>query len=139
MAKTDIQTEGDIEKMVRAFYARVNVDPLLAPVFNDVAKVNWEEHLPLLCRFWSTLLFRTMTFEGRPFPKHIGLPVEKEHFARWVSLFVGTVDELFAGAKAEEAKGFARSIADTFQLRMGLLNPSAWSKFTKNKSTPSVG
>ena len=133
MPKTDILTEEDIQKLVHAFYARVNADALLAPVFNDVAKVNWNEHLPLLCRFWSTLLFRTMTFEGRPFPKHVGLPVKKEHFGRWVSLFVGTVDELFAGAKAEEAKGFARSIADTFQLRMGLLGTSASMQLTQKE------
>lgn len=124
MQKTDIQTEDDIRKLVHTFYDKVNRDELLSPIFNDVAKVNWEEHLPLLCRFWSTLLFRTMTFEGRPFPKHIGLPVQREHFARWVSMFVATVDELFSGAKAEEAKNFARSIANTFQLRMGLIDSS---------------
>ena len=124
MTKADIQNEEDIKKLVHTFYDKVNRDELLSPVFNDVAKVNWEEHLPLLCRFWSTLLFRTMTFEGRPFPKHVGMPVQREHFARWVSLFVTTVDELFSGAKAEEAKNFARSIADTFQMRMGLIDPS---------------
>ena len=124
MAKTDIQNEDDIKTLVHAFYDKVNRDELLSPIFNEVVKVNWEEHLPLLCRFWSTLLFRTMTFEGRPFPKHVPLPVQREHFTRWVSLFVETVDDLFSGAKAEEAKNFARSIADTFQLRMGLLDPA---------------
>lgn len=126
--KTDIQNEEDIRKLVHTFYDKVNRDDLLSPIFNDVAKVNWDEHLPLLCRFWSTLLFRTMTFEGRPFPKHLPLPIQREHFGRWVSLFTATVDELFAGAKAEEAKNFARSIADTFQLRMGLIDPSLFLK-----------
>ena len=86
--KTDIATEGDIKKLVHTFYDKVNRDELLSPIFNEVAKVNWDEHLPLLCRFWSTLLFRTMTFEGRPFPKHVVLPIQREHFTRWVSLFV---------------------------------------------------
>ena len=123
MLKSDIQNEDDIKRLVHTFYDKVNRDELLSPIFNEVAKVNWDEHLPLLCRFWSTLLFRTMTFEGRPFPKHVVLPIQKEHFTRWVSLFVATVDELFSGAKAEEAKNFARSIADTFQMRMGLVDP----------------
>ena len=122
--RPDIANEQDIEKLVHTFYAKVNEDELLSPIFNDVAKVDWETHLPHLCRFWSTLLFRTMTFQGRPFPKHVGLPVKGEHFARWVGLFTGTVDELFAGPKAEEAKGYARSIADAFQLRMGLIHPA---------------
>ena len=133
MAKTDIKNEGDIKTLVHAFYDKVNRDELLSPIFNDVAKVNWDEHLPLLCRFWSTLLFRTMTFEGRPFPKHLPLPVQREHFTRWVSLFVATVDELFSGAKAEEAKNFARSIADTFQMRMGLIDPSILLKLRQTK------
>ena len=123
MPSKDIQTEEDIKALVDAFYAKVNEDALLSPIFNDVAKVNWEEHLPHLCRFWSTLLFRTMTFQGQPFPKHMVLPVKREHFDRWIGLFVETVDQLFAGPKAEEAKGYARSIADTFQLRMGLIDP----------------
>ncbi len=130
MQKPDIQTEEDIQKLVHLFYAKVNRDEMLSPIFNDVAKVNWDEHLPHLCRFWSTLLFRTMTFDGRPFPKHAVLPLEKEHFSRWVSLFVQTVDELFSGPKAEEAKGYARSIADTFQLRMGLIDPGAFLKLS---------
>ena len=49
------------------------------------------------------------------------LPVEKAHFDRWLELFLATVDELFAGPKAKEAKGRALSVADTFARRMGLL------------------
>ena len=117
----DITSDSDIKELVDAFYAKVNRDPLLAPVFNDFAKVNWSEHLPLLYSFWSTLLFRAGSYKGQPFPKHLLLPVAREHFARWILLFTQTVDELFEGPKANEAKGFALSIADTFQRRMGLL------------------
>ena len=118
----DIQTEEDIKKLVDSFYDKVKADEMLAPIFNEVAKVNWSEHLPMLYRFWSALLFQTKNFKGQPFPKHAVLPVQREHFTRWVSLFVQTVDEHFSGPKSEEAKGFAMSIADTFQLRMGLLD-----------------
>ncbi len=117
--RKDIQDEDDVGVLVDSFYSKVDGDDLLAPIFNDVVK-DWEEHLALLRRFWNTLLFRTMTFEGRPFPKHAVLALKREHFQRWVALFCQTVDEHFIGAKAEEAKNFARSIADTFQLRMGI-------------------
>jgi hemoglobin len=129
--RRDIRDEADIKVFVDAFYAKVNADELLSPVFNEVARVDWTEHLPLLYSFWSALLFRTSTFTGRPFPKHLVLPIGREHFGRWVSLFVATIDELFEGAKAEEAKNFARSIADTFQLRMGLLGQEESIKFTR--------
>ena len=49
------------------------------------------------------------------------LPVGKAHFDRWLELFLETVDENFSGPKAEEAKGRALSIADTFARRMSLL------------------
>jgi len=120
-SKKDIQTEDDIRTLVDSFYDKVKCDEMLSPIFNEIVKVDWNEHLPLLYSFWSALLFQTKDFKGQPFPKHAVLPVQKEHFTRWVSLFVKTVNENFSGAKAEEAKNFARSIADTFQLRMGLL------------------
>ncbi len=120
----DIQTEKDIKQLVDLFYDKVKADETLSPIFNEVAKVDWNEHLPLLYSFWSALLFQTKNYKGQPFPKHAVLPLQKEHFTRWVSLFVQTVDENFSGTKADEAKNFARSIADTFQLRMGLLRPA---------------
>lgn len=118
--RPDITTEDHIKSLVDSFYDRVNGDPLLSPIFNDVAHVDWQMHLPLLYQFWSTLLFRTNTYQGRPWPKHALLPVNAEHFERWVSLFKTTVDEHFSGPKAIEAKNLAASIADTFQNRLNL-------------------
>lgn len=117
----DITTEDHIKILVDSFYAKVNADALLSPIFNDVAQVDWHVHLPLLYQFWSTLLFRTNTYQGRPWPKHAFLPVNAEHFSRWVSLFKATVDEHFSGAKADEAKNFAASIANTFQNRLAMM------------------
>jgi hemoglobin len=119
----DIATENDIKQLVDSFYERVGRDELLGPVFNEIARVNWEDHLPTMYSFWSTMLFRTASYKGRPWPRHAPLPVRKEHFDRWVSLFCQTVDSLFSGAKANEAKSAALSIADTFQTRFGIFNP----------------
>ena len=96
---------------------------LLAPVFNEVAGVNWDLHLPNMYRFWSSILLRTQSYHGQPWPKHAALPVGVEHFTRWLELFKGTVDEHFAGPKAVEAKNAAASIADTFQNRLQLVRP----------------
>jgi hemoglobin len=119
----DITTEDHIKILVDSFYHKVNADALLSPIFNDVAHVDWQKHLPLLYQFWNTLLFRTNTYQGRPWPKHALLPVSAEHFDRWVSLFKDTVDEHFSGPKAIEAKNIAASIADTFQNRLHLVRP----------------
>ena len=114
----DISGDDSIKVLVDSFYSKVNTDDLLSPVFNDVARVEWEEHLPIMYQFWSTLLFHTNVYRGRPWPKHALLPVSAEHFARWVLLFKETVDENFSGPRANDAKDMATSIADTFQNRL---------------------
>jgi hemoglobin len=119
--RSDITTEQDVKTLVDSFYQKVNRDELLAPIFNEVAKVQWQEHLPTMYQFWSSILFRTNTYQGRPWPKHAVLPVDATHFARWLALFKATVDEHFSGPKAAEAKNAAASIADTFQNRRELL------------------
>jgi hemoglobin len=126
-SRPDITTEDHIKILVDSFYTKVNTDALLSPIFNDVAQVDWRQHMPLLYQFWSTLLFRTNTYQGRPWPKHAMLPVGVEHFDRWVSLFKATVDEHFSGPKATEAKNMAASIADTFQNRLHLARTKSMS------------
>ena len=122
MMRRDIATEDDIKLLVDTFYDQVNQDELLSPVFNGFANVNWPEHLPVMYKFWSTVLFGSMAYKGQPFPKHMRLPVDRKHFARWECLFTQTVDELFEGPKAAEAKQKAASIARIFQMKLGLFS-----------------
>ena len=119
--RNDISSEADIKLLVDSFYDKVNADKLLSPIFNDLAQVDWEEHLPTMYKFWGSLLLRSNTYQGQPWPKHAVLPVDSTHFARWLSLFKQTVDEHFTGPKAVEAKNTAASIADTFQNRMQIV------------------
>jgi hemoglobin len=114
----DICTDGDIEKLVHRFYAKVQQDDRLGYIFNDFAHVNWDTHLPKMVDFWSNLLFRTGRYSGRPFRQHLPLPVQKEDFHRWYSLFEQTVDEHFSGENAELAKELAAKIASAFSVRM---------------------
>lgn len=120
--KTDITSEEDIRLMVDSFYTKVNADELLSPIFNDIAKINWNTHLPRMYNFWNTILFFRGDYKGNPFEKHSPLPIHAEHFSRWLLLFHTTIDELFDGPNAEEAKLRARTIGWTFQSKMELLN-----------------
>jgi hemoglobin len=119
--KEEIKGLEEIKVMVDSFYARVNKDDLLGPVFNDFAKVKWETHLPMMYTFWMSVLFGDMTYKGQPFLKHIPLPVEKKHFDRWVQIFNQNIDELFEGEIAEDAKMRARSIAAIFNHKLELI------------------
>jgi hemoglobin len=115
-----IATREEIKILVDSFYDKVKIDSLIGPIFNDTAKVNWDEHLPKLYNFWEDLLLGTDNYKGRPFPPHISLNLKMEHFERWLQLFFNTVDENFTGLKANEAKARALRIAKNFSVNLGL-------------------
>lgn len=118
--KQEIKGMEQIKELVNKFYEKVNADNLLSPVFNKEANVNWEEHLPKMYKFWGTQLIGTGDYSGRPFPPHIDLNIQKEHFERWIKLFLETVEENFYGVIAETAKDKAKKIAAIFQHKLGL-------------------
>lgn len=111
MENQDINNEADIRNLVNAFYGKVRQDELLAPVFEPVIGEQWDHHLERMTDFWSTLLLYTKKFSDDPLTKHLPLALTKEHFDRWLLLFHGTVDDLFQGQIAENAKKRANSIA----------------------------
>ncbi len=121
-ARLDLADRGDVEALVRAFYRRVFVDELLGPVFVDVARMDLEAHLPVICDFWETVLFRAGLYRRNALAVHTALhavfPLSAAHFARWVALWTATVDEHFAGEKAELAKIQATRIASSIRRRL---------------------
>jgi hemoglobin len=116
--RSDILTRSDVELMVNSFYDKVKGDELLSPVF---ANVDWPDHLPVMYNFWSSMLLGDMSYSGNAMGKHLALSIKRNHFTRWLELFIATVDEHFEGYNATEAKNRAQSIAALFQHKMGLM------------------
>ncbi len=114
----DIQSDQDVEILVHKFYEKIRSDERLGYIFNDIAEVDWDDHLPKMVDFWSNLLFQTGRYKGRPFRQHIPLPIKEGDFDRWYRLFEETVENLYMGKKANLAKQLARNIASSFELRM---------------------
>lgn len=111
----DIATEEDVKHLVDSFYTVAMVDDVIGYIFTDVAKISMETHMPIMYRFWSSMLLGTKTYEGNPMGPHIALD-KKEHFTqahfnRWLELWIKTVHENFVGAKANEAVLRAQNIA----------------------------
>lgn len=113
-----IVTLEDVQLLVDTFYGKVRQDALLAPIFNEVIEDRWPEHLEKLYKFWQTVLLREHTYYGSPFLPHSQLPVDQEHFDRWISLFYQTIDELFTGERAEEARMRASAMAQMFKAKI---------------------
>jgi hemoglobin len=122
LAMQDLGGRGDIEVLVRDFYTRAFADPLLGPIFRDVARMDLDAHLPVMCDFWQTVLFRAGLYRRNALRVHAHLhtlsPLSSEHFARWLALWTATVDDSFAGEKAELAKIQAARIAHSISRRL---------------------
>lgn len=116
--KEDIIQIEDIKLLVDTFYDKVRQDNLLAPVFNERIQDRWPAHLQKMYTFWQTVLIGPHTYFGSPFPPHAGLPVDASHFQKWMDLFVATIDGLFEGKTAEEAKWRAAKMAEMFQFKI---------------------
>lgn len=117
-----LETRADIELLVNRFYEKVADDEKIGFFFNDVAKVNWQKHLPKMYSFWETLLFGQISYKGNPmamhFPINEKVAIVKEHFAHWIKLWTETVEENFTGEMAETAIYKATNIANLMSHKM---------------------
>jgi len=121
MMKKDLENREDIRLLIDSFYTRVRKDELIGPIFNEVAKVDWEHHLPIMYDFWEGVLFQAGNYTGNPMRVHKQLhalfPLEQAHFDRWLQIFRETLDEHFEGPVAERARQRALSIATMIRIK----------------------
>ncbi|WP_294213772.1 group III truncated hemoglobin [uncultured Chryseobacterium sp.] len=119
-----LETRQDIEHLVNSFYDKVVRDGTIGSFFNDVAKVNWNSHLPKMYSFWESILFGQMTYKGNPMGAHFPInelqAMEKHHFERWLELWISTIEENFTGENADMAVYKAQNIAKLMVFKMEL-------------------
>jgi len=120
--KKDIKARADIELLVDEFYKKVQVDPTIGYIFSDIAKVNWQKHLPVMYDFFENMLFYSGSYNGNPMQLHKHLnrvvPLTPTHFDQWYHLFSTTLDEHFSGPTASLARFRAKSIATVMQIKI---------------------
>lgn len=120
--KHDIQNIDDIKLLVNSFYEKVKKDKIIGYIFTDAIKIDWETHLLVMYQFWENVIFFTGSYKGNPMiiHQHINskISLTTEHFKQWLHLFIVTIDELFAGEKAEFVKQRAISIATVMQIKI---------------------
>ena len=139
----DIETEQDVEQLVKHFYTKVLSDPIIGFIFTDVAKIDLPAHLPKIANFWKQLILPRLPrgqryYRGRTFEIHQSLnqhcTLNEHHFERWVLLFRQSVDELFIGERAELIKFRAGAIAES--MHKGLNHQHATEHFFKRQLNP---
>ena len=111
----DIETDSDIENIVRSFYGIVPQDPVIGAFFTEVVTIGLDTHIPKIVSFWCSILLGDHQYKENVMLKHIQLsdkkPMLKEHFDRWLTTWNNVIDESFEGPKAQLAKSKAQQIA----------------------------
>lgn len=114
--EADISTSA-LADLVRRFYAKARLDPLLGPVFEGAID-DWEPHLDRVSAFWSMAAMGVQGYSGAPLAAHRKHPLTPAMFDRWLEIWGATADEAFAPEAAEALKARAANIARS--LRLGL-------------------
>lgn len=108
--------EALIRRLVSEFYDVAKRDDLLGPIFASRVQ-DWSSHLPTMEDFWSTVVFRTARYAGRPFEKHEQIAeLTPAHFERWLTLWRAAVNhaapEPQRAAFITPAERMARSMSE---------------------------
>ena len=118
----DLANRDDVYELLSRFYGRALVDDLLAAPFEEVRAQGLETHLPVMCDFWETVLFRAGLYQGSALQVHRGVhqrhQLSHRHFVRWLTLWCDTVDAMYRGPVAERAKIQAARIARAMHRRL---------------------
>lgn len=87
-------TEDNIRTLVYRFYDKIRIDPEVGPVFHAAIQ-DWDKHLGIMVRFWSTVMLASRSYKGNPLAAHMGLGIKPYMFTRWLKLWKETTEELF--------------------------------------------
>ncbi len=111
----DLDSPAAIDGFIDRFYERVLADPLLAPLFLEVARVRLTEHLPRIKAYWRKMLLGDDSYRRHMMAKHRAIdsrrPFTAEQYARWLLLFEQSLSADYRGPGAERARQLARRIA----------------------------
>lgn len=118
----DLDSRTEVHDLVVRFYREVALDDLLAPVFGEVAEVDWSVHIPVLIDFWCRVLLGQPGYDGQVLAAHDHVHQRQaftpELFERWYALFSATVDEGWSGPIADTAKRRAAHLGGVLSQRL---------------------
>ncbi|WP_230206652.1 group III truncated hemoglobin [Novosphingobium sp. Gsoil 351] len=110
-------SEDDIAGLLPAFYARVRADVVLGPIFEGGVD-DWPHHLDKLEAFWSSVMLSSGRYKGQPMVAHLKHAdhMTRDNFARWLTLWRQTTEELLAPELVRQLQDRAHRIAESLQL-----------------------
>lgn len=113
----------DIDRLMRAFYARIRAHDVLGPIFARAISAQdgdeWRAHEDKIASFWRNAIQIDREYRGSPMQAHLmNGEVKPEHFPIWLGLFHDTAREVLPAGKAAAISALAERIGQG--LRWGL-------------------
>jgi len=119
----DLDCRENIDAMVHGFYRRLLDDPVMSPMFLDVAAINLQQHLPTICQYWYKMLLGERDYQRHMMAKHRALddkqPLTGEHHERWLQHFMNNLEGRFAGPCTDRARHIAFRVMDNLYAQLG--------------------
>lgn len=113
-------TDNEIDRVVRAFYARVRTDSVLGPIFAQKIEDTdgaWDAHMQHISDFWASIFIQSGRFNGNPMLKHTLLKgITPAHFQHWLNLFADTSQNCLSADKHKAMCEMAERIAKSLQM-----------------------
>ncbi|KZX64260.1 MULTISPECIES: group III truncated hemoglobin [unclassified Alcanivorax] len=121
-ALADLDCRENIDAMVHGFYRRLLDDPVMAPMFLDVAAIDLQQHLPIICQYWYKMLLGEREYRRHMMAKHRALDDKQsltgEHHERWLQHFMNNLDGRFAGPYTDRARHIAFRVMDNLYAQL---------------------
>jgi hemoglobin len=118
----DLDSRDNIARFLQAFYGKLLNDPVLAPIFLDIAGIDIRVHLSHIQAYWEKLLLGEDNYHRHTMNIHRALhgkqALTEDHFDRWLMFYVQAVDENSSGPYADKAKKIAASIVHNMKVRI---------------------
>ena len=115
--KMDTSNARDIESLVDSFCMRASSDDLLGPIFHKLSES--PIYRQTLYAYWMEALLGDLSDPlNEGFPRHIERMFMPQHFIRWLTIFLDTIDTHYSGHNAERAKTMVIRKCEEFQTRM---------------------
>src|SRR5690606_27515314 len=111
----DLDTPEHIQAFLVLFYDVLLADPVLAPIFLDVAGIDLRVHLGHIQAYWEKLLLKHDDYHRHTMNIHRALhakkPLTEAEFDRWLGIFCAVLKANFSGPCADKAVRIAGHIA----------------------------
>lgn len=118
----DLDSEANIRTFIDSFYLKVLADEVLEPIFNDVAAIDINVHIPIIVQYWQKLLLGQKGYSRHTMNIHRDVHRKSaftaEAFDRWLTLFTQTARLEYSGPYTDKAIKIATSIAENMHVSL---------------------